>query len=369
MNDAFEQRTRAGQQRLREMEVEGMVLFPSTNLLYTTGFEESPSERHLLLFVPAEGDPVFLVPELYGEQIREETWVPAVRTWGDDEEPSHYIERIGRELDLTGGHLLVDDSMWAVFTQDLRAVLPEATFGLASEVLGDLRCRKDETELEAMRAAASVADETIRDLRELGEDVVGMTEAQLASEIESLLEQNGGRGVSFETITGSGPNGAKPHHSHGERTIEQGDPVVLDFGTRVDHYPSDQTRTLVFGGDPGETYRTVHKVVRAAQQAGVEAAEPGVTAGNVDAAAREVIEEAGYGEEFIHRSGHGVGLDVHEEPFIVAGSERVLEPGMVFSVEPGIYLPGEFGVRIEDLLVVTEDGCERLNKTDRGWRC
>jgi len=369
MSDAFERRTRATQQRLREIDVEGMVLFPSNNLLYTAGFAESPSERHLLLFVPVEGDPIFLVPELYGEQIREESWVPDVRTWGDDEEPNPYIERIAAELNLADGDLLVDDSMWAVFTQDLRAVLPEATFGLASDVLGDLRCRKDDTELQDMSEAAAVTDETVRDLCDLGEDVVGMTEAELASEIEALLESNGGTGVSFETITGSGPNGAKPHHSHGDRTIEQGDPVVLDFGTRVDHYPADQTRTLVFGGDPNEEYREIHEVVREAQQAGVEAVEPGVTAGEVDAAAREVIKDAGYGEQFIHRTGHGVGLDVHEEPFIVAGSGRLLEPGMVFSVEPGIYLPGEFGVRIEDLLVVTEDGCERLNDTDRGWRC
>jgi Xaa-Pro aminopeptidase len=259
--------------------------------------------------------------------------------------------------------------MWALFTQDLETVLPEATFGLAGDVLGDLRCRKDETELEAMRAAAAVADETVRELRDLGEAVLGTTEAELAEEIEALLESNGGDGASFEVIVGSGPNGAKPHHSHGERTIEAGDPVVLDFGTRVDHYPSDQTRTLVFGGEPGETYREVHDVVREAQQAGVEAVAPGVTAGAVDAATREVIEDAGYGEQFIHRTGHGVGLDVHEEPYIVAGSDRTLEPGMVFSVEPGIYLPGEFGVRIEDLVVVTDDGCERLNETGRGWRC
>lgn len=369
MSDAFEQRTRAAQQQLREIDAAGMVLFPSTNLLYTSGFEESPSERHLLLFVPAEGDPIFLVPELYGEQIREESWVSDVRTWGDEEDPNSAIEPIARELDLASGHLLVDDSMWAVFTQDLRSVLPAATFGLASEVLSDLRCRKDAAELEAMRAAASVADETVRDLRELGEAVVGMTEAELARKIESLLEQNGGTGVSFEPITGSGPNGAKPHHNHGERTIEPGDPVVLDFGTRVDHYPSDQTRTLVFGGEPSATFRTVHDVVREALEAGVGAVEPGVRAGEVDAAARAVIEDAGYGDAFIHRTGHGVGLDVHEEPFIVSESERVLEPGMVFSVEPGIYLPGEFGVRIEDLVVVTDDGCERLNQTDRGWHC
>ena len=369
MTDVFERRTRDAQARLRDVGVEGLVLFPSNNLLYTSGFAESPSERHLLLFVPAEGDPVFLVPDLYGEQIREGSWVPEVRTWSDDEDPKPHIERVAEELGLAGGHLLVDDSMWAVFTQDLRTVLPDATFGLASDVLGDLRCLKDDAELAAMREAAAAADATVRDLRELGEAVVGMTEAGLAEEIEALLESNGGHGVSFETIAGSGPNGAKPHHSHGDRTIQPGEPVVLDFGTRVDHYPSDQTRTLVFGGDPGEQYREVHEVVREAQQAGVEAAGPGVTAGAVDAAARAVIEDAGYGEQFIHRTGHGVGLDVHEEPYIVSGSERVLEPGMVFSVEPGIYLPGEFGVRIEDLVVVTEEGCERLNDTDRGWRC
>ncbi len=369
MSDAYERRTREAQDRLHEVGADGLVLFPSNNLLYTSGFAESPSERHLLLFVPAEGDPVFLVPELYGEQIREASWVPDVRTWSDDEDPRPHVERVTDELGLGGGHLLVDDSMWALFTQDLRAVLPEATFGLASDVLGDLRCRKDEAELEAMRAAAAVADETVRDLRDLGEAAVGMTEAELAEEIEALLSANGGDGVSFEIIAGSGPNGAKPHHSHGERTIQPGDPVVLDFGTRVDHYPSDQTRTLVFDGDPKPEYREVHEVVREAQQAGVEAVEPGVTAGEVDAAAREVIENAGYGGQFIHRTGHGVGLDVHEEPYIVAGSDRELEPGMVFSVEPGVYLPGEFGVRIEDLVAVTEDGCERLNETGRGWRC
>jgi len=143
--------------------------------------------------------------------------------------------------------------------------------------------------------------------------------------------------------------------------------VVFDFGTRVDAYPSDQTRTVVLAGDPSSEFETVHDVVREAQQAAVDAVEPGVTADAVDAAAREVIEAAGYGEEFVHRTGHGVGLDVHEEPYIVAGNDRELEAGMVFSVEPGVYLEGEFGVRIEDLVAVTEDGCERLNHTDRGW--
>jgi len=367
--DTFERRAAATQQRLRERGDDGLVLFPSRNLRYLAGHGEEPAERHFLLFVPADGEPVFLVPELSGEQIREASWVTDVRTWGDAEDPVPRIADIAAELGMDAGHLLVDDTMWALFTQDLRTALPEATFGLASEVLGDLRVRKDDAELDAMERAAAVADEAVRDLRELGDGAVGLTEAELAAEIEDSLERHGGTGVSFDTIVGAGPNGAKPHHHHSDREIRPGEPVVLDFGTRVDGYPSDQTRTLVFGGEPDERVREVHEVVQEAQQAGVDAVEPGVTAAAVDAAAREVIEAAGYGDEFIHRTGHGVGLDVHEEPYIVAGNDRELEPGMVFSVEPGIYLPGEFGVRIEDLVVVTEDGCERLNHTDRGWDC
>ena len=363
-----ERRTRACQEQLREGPADAVVCFPSTNLQYLSGFVEEPGERHLLLFVPATGDPVFLVPELYDQQVREASWVDDVRTWDDGEDPRAAVSTVAEDLGLAGGHLLVDDTMWARFTQDLRAVLPEATFGLASEVLADLRVRKDDAELDALRRAGEVADAVVADLRAAGESLVGTTEAELARDIERRLNDAGGDGVSFEPVVGSGPNGAKPHHRHGDRTIEAGDPVVLDFGTRVDGYPSDQTRTVVFDGEPPTEFVEVHRVVQAAQQAAVDAVEPGVSAESVDAAAREVIESAGYGEQFVHRTGHGVGLDVHEEPYVVAGNDRELEVGMVFSVEPGVYLPGEFGVRIEDLVAVTETGCERLNDADRDWR-
>ena len=364
----FERRTRDCQSRLRDGAGDALVLFPSQNLFYLSGFSETPDERHLLLFVPARGDPVFVVPELYADQIREASWVDDVRTWSDDEGPRDQLRTVAADLELSGGRLLVDDTMWARFTQDLREILPETTFGLASDVVAPLRLRKDDAELDALRRAGRVADRVVDDLRSLGSDAVGMTETELAVDIERRLVDAGGDGTSFEVIVGSGPNGAKPHHSHGDRVIEAGDPVVLDFGTRVDGYPSDQTRTVVFAGDPSETFREVHEIVREAQEAAVAAVEPGVTAGDVDAAARDVVEAAGYGDQFIHRTGHGVGLDVHEEPYIVAGSDVELEAGMVFSVEPGVYLPGEFGVRIEDLVVVTDDGCERLNETERGWR-
>ena len=369
-------RLAACRRRLTEAAADGVVLFPSRNLEYLTGFAEEPSERALFLFLTDDHDPVFFAPELAAQQLADRTPVDDVRTWSDAEGPAERLEAVCSELDLDGRHLLVDETMWARFTQLLASTLPNATFGLADELLAELRMRKDDAELAALRAAAEAADTAMTAVRELGSEAVGMTEAELAARIETELAARietelaaaGGAEPSFEPIVGSGPNGAMPHHTHGDRRIEAGEPVVLDFGTRVDGYPSDQTRTIVFDGEPSDTFRQIHDIVRRAQAAAIETIEPGVTAGDVDAAAREVIETAGYGEEFIHRTGHGVGLDVHEEPTIVGGSDRRLEPNMVFSVEPGIYISDEFGVRIEDLVVVTNDGCERLNTTPRECR-
>ncbi|GAA0548511.1 aminopeptidase P family protein [Halorubrum ejinorense] len=359
-------------ERLDEVGATGLVAFPSRTLEYLTGFAEEPGERHFFLVVPAasatDPEPALLVPALYETQVREATSVATVRTWADGDDPVAATRTLLADRGLGSGRLLVDDTMWATFTQDLRAAAPGAEWGLASEAVADLRVRKDEAELAALREAAAVADAVVGDLRDLGADAVGMTEAALADWIAERLADRGGRGVSFETVVAAGENGAKPHHGHGDREIRAGEPVVLDFGTRVDGYPSDQTRTLAFGGEPLEEYAAVHEAVREAQAAGVDAVEPGVPASAVDRAAREVIEDAGYGDAFVHRTGHGVGLDVHEEPYLVGGNDRPLAPGMVCSVEPGIYLDGRFGCRIEDLVVVTEDGCERLNRTDRGWR-
>jgi len=365
--NAFEDRTRRCQRRLADAGADAAVLFPSTTLFYAFGFREEPMERHLFSFIPKAGDPAFVAPEMYDEQIRDASWVEDLRLWADGEDPMALVADLADEFDLRGGHLLVDDTMWALFTQDLRETLPEATFGLASEVFEPLRMRKDEAELAALRKAGRLADEVSVEIRALGEDAIGMTETELVDEIDRRLAGRGGEGVSFETVAGSGPNGAKPHHRHDDREIQRGDPVVLDFGAYVDHYPGDQTRTVVFAGDPSEEFIEVHEVVREAQQTAVEAVEPSVPAEAIDRAAREVIEQAGYGDRFVHRTGHGDGLDVHERPYVVEGNETELEPGMVFSVEPGVYLPGEFGVRIEDLVVVTEDGCERLNDSPRTW--
>ena len=363
----IETRLERAREALSDAGADAVVCFPSSNMYYLSGFDDEPMERHLFLFVTPE-DALFVAPEMYDAQIKDESPIADVRTWGDDEDPTALLETVGEELGLAGGRLLVDDRMWALFTQDLRATFPEASFGLASEILENLRIRKDEAELERLREAARLSDEVSESIRALGADAVGMTERELAAEIEDRLAAAGGDGVSFETVVGAGPNGARPHHRHGDRTIESGDPVVLDFGTRVGGYPGDQTRTVVFDGEPSDEFRDVHDAVLEAHNAGVAAVEPGVEAREVDRAAREVLAERGYADAFIHRTGHGVGLDVHEPPYITSENDRELEPGMVCSVEPGVYLEGEFGVRIEDLVVVTEDGCERLNDSPRTWR-
>ncbi|PGF17288.1 peptidase [Natrinema sp. CBA1119] len=378
MKPPFETRIAACQDRLAAAGADLMVCFPSPNLTYLTGFAESPSERHLLLFVPARGDPALVAPAMYEAELSDLPIADLkLQWWTDSDDPLEAVETV-LEADSLGGPdsatVLVDDRMWATFTQDLRELLPDADFGLASTVLEPLRIRKDEVELAALRRAGELADRVSLEIRERGDELLGMTEAELAAEIDRLLAADGGEEPAFETIVASGPNGARPHHHGGSREIESGDPVVLDFGAFVAAdleagtglYPGDQTRTIVVGEPPAE-YERVHDTVREAQRAAIDAVEPGVTAGSIDRAARSVIEDAGYGDAFAHRTGHGVGLEVHEPPYIAAGNDRELKPGMVFSVEPGIYLEGEFGVRIEDLVAVTEDGSERLNETPRGW--
>ncbi|WP_129116252.1 M24 family metallopeptidase [Halegenticoccus tardaugens] len=364
---AFERRTRACQRSLADADADAVVLFPSSNLYYLSGFSDEPMERHLLLFV-AEDNVAFVVPDLYAEEVRDDSWVTDIRSWADGEDPLEHVAAIANEFELQDGHLLVDDSMWARFTQDLRAAIPEATWGLGSEVLGALRMRKDEVEVAALREAGRRSDAVCETIRELGEDAIGLTERELARDIEERLIVEGCSGTSFDVIVGSGPYGSKPHHRHGDRTIERGDPVVLDFGGVYDHYPGDQTRTVVFAGDPPAGFEERYRAVREANEASVQAVTPGTEAQAIDRAARAVIEEAGYGDEFVHRTGHGVGLDVHEPPYIVEGNDLELEPGMVFSIEPGVYPEGEYGVRIEDLVVVTEDSCERLNDSARTWK-
>jgi Xaa-Pro aminopeptidase len=224
-----------------------------------------------------------------------------------------------------------------------------------------LRLIKEPAEIDLLRQAGASADIVAGLLAD--ETFAGRREIEVARTVGRLLETNGSDVAGF-AIVAAGPNGASPHHEPGDRIIEEGDAIVIDFGGKVEGYCSDTTR-MFYVGKPSAKFREVHAVVLAAQLAGIAAVRPGVTAASVDAAARGVIEDAGFGRYFIHRTGHGIGLDGHEDPYIVAGNEQVLEPGMAFSIEPGIYLPGEFGVRIEDIVVCTAAGGDRMNRSSR----
>ncbi|MFP8891639.1 M24 family metallopeptidase [Natrialbaceae archaeon A-CW2] len=379
MEYPFIDRIVACQQRLEAADAAVVILTPGPNLTYLAGIEESPSERHFLYVVPADGTPQMVAPTMYEAEL-EEAPIGDFRCWGDGDDPVDILDAVLAEFDITeradDSTILLDDRMWTVFAQDVRRIRPDATYGLASSVVGPLRITKDSVERDALRRAGELADRVSMRLRERGDEIVGMSEAELAAEIDRLLRDEGGIEPSFDSIVAAGANGARPHHHPGEKQIEAGEPVVLDFGAFVPadlevgsaRYPGDQTRTIVFDGEPPAEYEVVHETVREAQQAAVEHAQPGVTAEAVDRVARDIIEQAGYGDAFVHRTGHGVGLEVHEPPYIVDGNETTLETGMVFSVEPGIYLEGEFGVRLEDLVLVTDDGVERLNESPMGWR-
>jgi Xaa-Pro aminopeptidase len=257
--------------------------------------------------------------------------------------------------------IAVSDRLWALHLLGIERAAPGATVSRASTVLSPLRAVKDALEVELLRAAAEGADRAFA--RVVDVRFEGRRERDVADDLAALLVAEG-HDVALFTIVGSGPNGASPHHEPGERIITAGDAIVLDFGGRRRGYSSDITRTVYVGG-PTEEMRHVHAVVEQAQRAAFEVAAPGVAAEDVDRAARDVIEAAGFGERFIHRTGHGIGLEEHEDPYLVTGNATPLEAGNAFSIEPGIYLPGRFGVRIEDIVVATADGARSLNDAPR----
>jgi len=356
--DIYENRIAKAQGLMAELGVDLMALSLGSNMLYLSGFSDEPGERLLLLLVPQEGSPIFLVPELYANQVRQASPFENLRVWKDSEDPVALLERTVADFGLRGARMLVDDSMWATFLLILETTLPQAGFALASQVMIPLRMQKSPDEIEHMSQAGAIADQAFEEILKL--KVSGMDELELATALEEAMKENGAEKIAFETLVASGPNSALPHYRAGQRKIEPGDAVILDFGCRIHGYCSDMTRTLVCS-EPSNKIQDIYEVVKGGQENAVQAIMPGVEAQAIDRVARGEITHAGYGNHFIHRTGHGIGLDVHEAPYIVEGNDLKLEEGMTFSVEPGIYLPGEFGVRIEDIVFVTETGAKRMN--------
>jgi D-alanyl-D-alanine dipeptidase len=341
----------------------GVLVAPGPDLLWLTGYEPTAlTERLTLLILSAQLRPTLLVPTLEradAEAAAEATGVEIV-DWADDVDPY----RVASAFLPPGCIFGVSDSTWSSHLLGLQEVLPSAGYQSLSECLPMLRAVKDNAELYRLTAAGAAADATYNEIVRM--PFAGRREDEVAGDLARLLRQFGHERVDF-TIVGSGPNGADPHHEAGDRVIVPGDAVVLDFGGVMHGYGSDTTRTVVVG-EPSPEIQRVHDVVRAAQQKAFEAVRPGVACEDVDRVARDVITEAGYGEWFIHRTGHGIGVTTHEPPYLVAGAALRLEPGMCFSIEPGVYLPGRFGVRIEDIVTVTGHGARRLNNTDHELR-
>ena len=336
--------------------VDVTLLSVGADLPYFTGYEARPSERLTVLVLPTGGDPILFVPLLEAPGV--EVGPFEVRSWSETDDP---VDLAASVVD-DPGRVAVGDHMWAIFLTRFQSLWRETEWVPASELTSELRLRKESGEIDLLRRAARGVDRVME--RIPGElTFAGRVEREVARDLAELTIGEGHESAEF-TIVASGPNGASPHHHPGDRVIEEEDLVVCDFGGRLNGYYSDSTRTFVVG-EPSEEQREVHEVVLAANEAGRAAVAPRVTCEAIDAAARSVIDEAGFGEYFVHRTGHGIGLEVHEHPYIVSGNELPLDPGMTFSVEPGIYLPGQFGVRIEDIVVCTGDGAESLNESER----
>jgi Xaa-Pro aminopeptidase len=339
--------------------VDALLIPPGSDLRYLLGATGSSFERLTCLVLPAgDRQPVLVVPKLeapgYAPVPFDELEVD-VATWVDGEDPYAVVAgRLGRP-----GRVAVGDVMPALHVLGLRDALPEAGQGLAGPVMRELRIRKDAAEVAALRRAGAAID---RVHARMGEWLrAGRTETEVGADIAAAIVAEGHAEAAF-VIVGSGPNGASPHHGLSERVIEAGDVVVIDIGGPVDDgYNSDSTRTYAIGAPRDADVVDTYAVLQAAQAAAVAAVRPGMVAEDIDAAARTVIADAGFGEFFIHRTGHGIGLDVHEDPYIVSGNALAVEPGMAFSIEPGIYQPGRWGARIEDIVLVTDDGVESLN--------
>jgi Xaa-Pro aminopeptidase len=350
--------TRA-QQLATSRGIDALLITPGPNLRYLTGYHALPLERLTCLVLPADGAPTLVVPALERAAALAAGVELDIVTWQETEDPFALVADLVGEAAMIG----VDDRMWAERVFALQAALPSAQLGLAGPILQELRLRKEPAEVDALREAAAAIDRVHARMGEWLQP--GRTERQVGADISRAILDEGHETVDF-VIVGSGPNGASPHHELSDRTIEPGDPVVVDIGgTTPAGYCSDSTRNYLAGGQAPDGYAEYFAALETAQQAQREHARPGVTAESVDAVGRRILEDAGLGDLFIHRTGHGIGQETHEEPYIVEGNTMVLEEGMAFSIEPGFYVDGRYGARIEDIAVCTADGLEVLNHTPR----
>jgi Xaa-Pro aminopeptidase len=345
-----------------------LLLGVGADLRYLTGYAAHALERLTMLVLPGVGRPALVAPRLEAMNAAAspagQAGLVDVVPWDETVDPYQLVAERLAGVASNGDRLLVDAALPARHLLALQRVLPGRPVGLAEEVLRELRIVKSAEEIALLRRAAHAADRVVADIA--AGRLVGRTEADVSREVRERLVAEGHETAAF-AIVGSGPSGASPHHEAGERDIRAGDPIVLDIGGTLGGYGSDITRMLwVTGGDaaagPTAEFLDVFELVRRAQAAATAAVRPGIAPGDLDEIARRVIRDGGYGDAFIHRLGHGIGLEAHEEPYLVSGSHEPLRSGCVFSIEPGIYLESRFGVRLEDIVVCTDKGADVLNQ-------
>lgn len=343
--------------------LDAMLLSLGADLPWLTGYEAMPLERLTMLVVPLDETPVLVVPQLEAPRVEEDPAIFALRPWSESEDPVRLV------ADLVGARrrLAIADRTWATFVLGLQSVMPGATWQRASTITGPLRAVKDDAEIDALAAASGAADRVAAALIGGQIPLIGRTERAVSAHIGRLLVDEGHQRVNF-AIVGGGPNSASPHHEAGGRVIGSAESVVCDFGGTMGGYCSDITRT-VFTGSPPAEFVELYSVLEEAQAHAVAGSQVGARCESVDAIARQEITAAGYGDAFIHRTGHGIGLEEHEDPYIVTGNREVLQAGNVFSVEPGIYLSGRYGARIEDIVVAANDGPRPLNSVCHRLTC
>lgn len=348
---------------MAERGVDVLLCSVGAELPWLVGYEAMPLERLTMLVVPVDGEATLVVPELEAPRVVERPDAFALRPWGETDDP------IALVAGLVGGApaLAVGDRTWARFVLALQAELPGRTWRTTSEVVGPLRAVKDEAEVAVLRRAAQAADRVAAALQGGEVPLVGRTEAEVSEDLGRRLLAEGHQRVNF-AIVAAGANAASPHHEPGDHVIVEGEVVLCDFGGTFPDgdgggYCSDITRCVAVGEPPADLVEA-YEVLEAAQAAAVAAARVGTPCEAVDAAARTSIAEAGLGDRFIHRTGHGIGVEEHEDPYIVTGNADPLVAGNAFSVEPGIYVPGRWGLRLEDIVVATDEGPEPLNRAD-----
>ena len=351
--------------RMDEVGVDVLLLSVGPDLPYLTGYTAMPLERLTMLVLPREGDATLVVPRLEAPRVTERPDVFGLRPWDETDDPVAIVAGLVG----AAGRVAVGDHTWARFVLDLQAALPGSGFVRGTTVTGPLRVVKDDAEIAVLRAAAAAVDRIAAELQAGAVSLIGRTEAEVSAELSRRIVAEGHQHANF-AIVATGPNAASPHHEAGDRVIGPGDVVLCDFGgTMLDAegvgYCSDITRCVHVGEPPAEVAEA-YAVLHQAQRAAVAAAVVGTPCQEVDDTARRVIAAAGFGDRFIHRTGHGIGVEAHEDPYIVAGNATPLAPGHAFSVEPGIYLPGRFGLRLEDIVVAAEGGPDELNRADHG---